>query len=187
MWCDGCADTAQVCGVLALSVDGLRIQDDVRQARDAETAHLEAVLKVHGAQSLRLQQLRDVLRDRGFGEQVGFDFSVLPGVEPRLWLDLAHCVTMEPDAGSYRLKFHSPNQITTILETRSLDDVVVACARVLSHSKIKAARAGVVELMSAEPVLHWAQTTLVYVWFTGVLTGIALLTLYVIIMKRLPF
>jgi hypothetical protein len=187
MWCDGCADTAQVCGVLVLGVGSLRIRDDVRQARDAESAHLEAVLKIRGAQSLRLQQLRDVLCDRGFGEQDDFEYKIMPGDEPRLWLDLSHCVTMEPDVGTYRLTSHGPNQIVTILETSSLDDTVAASARVLSHSRVKAARAGVVEPISSEPAPLWAQTTLVYVWFTGVLTGIAMLALYAIIMKKLPF
>ncbi len=163
-----------------MSVKQLQIRDDVRRARDAESAHLQAALRVSGAKSLRLQRLRDVLQDRGVAAE-SLDLKLAPGEEPALWLNLSHCVTMKPDAANYHLAFHGAKNIENILETSSLDDMVATCSRILAHSRVQAAREQGVD--AASPV--WDQATLVYVWFTGLVTGVAALTVYAIILKKL--
>ena len=174
---------AQVCGVGDLGVELPRIRDDVRQARDAESAHLEAALKIDGAKYLRLARLRDVLRERGFDENEHFEFRFTPGAEPQLWLDLKHRVTMEPDAGTYRLSALGVDIIDPALETMSLDEIVAACSKLLAHGILQRSRRAAVSARSDTP----NHATLLYVWLTGVVTGVAALTIYAIIMKKLGF
>lgn len=167
-----------------MGVELLRIGDDLRQARDSESAHLEAVLKDSGAKALRLARLRDVLRDRS---DTQLDLQMLPGIEPRLWLDLRTCVVMRPDAGTFQLASHGHDRIETILETGSLDEMVAACSSRLAHGQVFASRqannrdASVPEIAPAFP------STLVYVWMMGVITGVAILALCAIYMKKMGF
>ena len=187
MWCCCCVVTAQVCGVFVLSVKLLQIRDDVRRARDAESAHMEAALKIDGAKYLRLARLRDILRERGFGNADCFELKNTLGEAPQLWLDLRHCVTIEPDAGTYRLTVHGVDHIEVVLETISLDEAVATSVKVLAHSKVRASRD-----MSSKDVQSAVSSssnhaTLAYVWLTGVITGMAALSLYAILLKKMPF
>lgn len=172
---------------MVLTVEMLKIREDVRQARDAESAHLEAALKIHGAKVLRLARLKDVLRERGFDEQTGFELRVIPGEEPLLWLDLRHCVVMQPDAGTYRLALHGIDKIDVALETASLDETVAACTKVLAHSLVRSHRSEPTPALQHDLIVSINNTTLLYVWLTGVITGIAALLLYGILLKKLPF
>jgi hypothetical protein len=167
-------------GDLVLSVEQVLFKEDVRRARDAHSAHLEAMLKVFGGQTLRLQRLRDVLTERDAINN-DLDLKASPGEPPQLWLNLSHCVTMEPDAGTYRLAFHGQHTIETLLETNSFDVITAHCLRVMAHFKVNAARDSFAQTTDAV----WDQATLVYVWFTGLVTGVAALTLYAIILKKL--
>jgi soluble cytochrome b562 len=99
----------------------------LRDARDASTAHLEAVLKIDGASYLRLAHLRDQL---DFSDQV--DLKAGAGVQPQLWLDLAHRMTMEPDAKTYRLSYHGVDRIEVLLETTNLAEAKAAAEKVLA-------------------------------------------------------
>jgi soluble cytochrome b562 len=150
----------------------------LRDARDASTAHLEAVLKIDGASYLRLAHLRDQL---DFSDQV--DLKAGAGVQPQLWLDLAHRMTMEPDAKTYRLSYHGVDRIEVLLETTNLAEAKAAAEKVLAMRVVGQARLSVQAAQKAE----WRWLTLLYVWMTGVVTGFAALALYVIIMKKLPF
>jgi hypothetical protein len=150
----------------------------LRDARDASTAHLEAVLKVDGASYLRLSHLRTQL-----GPSDQLDLKSAAGVQPQLWLDLAHRLTMEPDAKTYRLSYHGVDRIDVLLETQNLEEAKEAAEKVLAQRVVNAARFSVEAAQKAE----WRGLTLLYVWMTGLVTGFAALALYVIIMKKLPF
>jgi hypothetical protein len=169
-----------------LGVELPRIQDDVRHARDAESAHLEAALKIDGAKYLRLARLRDVLRERGFNDVDHFELRMMPGTEPQLWLGLSHCVTMEPNSGTYRMSIHGVDKIETALETTSLDEIVASSAKLLAQGIVRKFRVAPVATQN-DAATSTNHTTLVYVWLTGVITGVVALTLYALIMKRLPF
>jgi hypothetical protein len=169
-----------------LGVELPRFQDDVRHARDAESAHLEAALKIDGAKYLRLARLRDVLRERGFNGFDHFELRMTPGTEPQLWLGLSHCVTMEPNSGTYRMSIHGVDNIEIALEATSLDEIVASSAKLLAQGIVRKSRAAPVAIQK-ENVAPSNHTTLVYVWLTGVITGVVALTLYALIMKRLPF
>jgi hypothetical protein len=180
-----CANSAQVgtdSGVRVLGVELLRVRDELRQARDSETAHLEAILKDEGPKALRLARLRDILRERGNSESL--DLQSMAGLEPRLWLDLGTCVVMRPDAGTYQLSVHGRDSIETILQTANLDEVVAECSRHLAHRQVAASRQPTntdLALAQASP------TTLIYIWMTGVFTGVAIFAICAIFLKKMPF
>jgi hypothetical protein len=171
-------------GVCLLGVEKLRIADDLRQARDSETAHLEAVLKDSGAKALRLARVKDVLRARGLAAGETFDLKIAQGVEPRLWLDLRTSVAMRPDAGTYQLTVHGREKIEVVLETKNLDEIVAECSRHLAHAEVVGARAMSMEELMPAPA---SQAKLIFVWMLGVFTGVAVLALCAILLKLIHF
>jgi hypothetical protein len=164
--------------VRILGLDEKMSTATLRDARDASTAHLEAVLKVNGASYLRLAHLRDQL-----DVQDDIELKAGDGVQPQLWLDMAHRFTMEPDAKTYRLAYHGASKIEVLLETDQLESAVSAAKAVLAHKAVRELRG------SSEPsqTVEWQWMTLLYVWMTGVITGFAALSLYAIYMKKLLF
>jgi hypothetical protein len=180
-----CVNSAQLgidCGVRVLGVELLRVRDELRQARDSETAHLEAILKDEGPKALRLARLRDILRERSNSDSL--DLQSMAGLEPRLWLDLSTCVVMRPDAATYQLSVHGRDRIETVLQTENLDEVVAECGRRLAHGRVAASRQ---PINTDSAVMQAKPTLLVYVWMTGVVTGIAVFALCAILLKKLPF
>jgi hypothetical protein len=158
------------------------ISDDVRRARDAETAHLEAVLKTDGVKAIRLALLGDHVRQHVPAANV--ELKTEAGLEPQLWLDLAHRVTMEPDAKTFRLAFHGMDRIETLLETEDSTRMLAAIRSVVAHNEVRAARGETDKLALPSA---WSYLTLFYVWLTGIVTGVAALALLVITLKKLPF
>jgi hypothetical protein len=150
----------------------------LRNARDATSAHLEAVLKVDGASYLRLAHLRDLL-----GPSDQLDLKSSPGVQPQLWLDFAHRFTMEPHAKTYRLTHHGVDRIDVLLETEVLSEAVQAARKVEAQNKVRHIRGE----RDATAIAHQRWLTMLYVWMTGFVTGLAVLAIYVIYMKKLPF
>jgi hypothetical protein len=166
--------------VCILGVEKLRIADDLRQARDSETAHLEAILKDAGAKALRLARISDILRARGLASGHGFDLQIAQGTEPRLWLELKTSVAMRPDAGTYQLSVHGRDRIDVVMETKNLDEMVSECSRHLAHAGVLAAR----QTEGQEPKPGGSgQAMLIYVWMMGVITGVAVLALCAILLK----
>lgn len=158
--------------------------ETLRQARDAEAVHLEAVLKVHGAKSLRLAHLAQSLRLSHPSDATDVELKLSPGEEPHIWLDLSHRIVMEPDAKTYRLTATSSDKIEVLLETENLETMLAEAQRVLAHGKVRRAWASG-ESDRAGQV--WSLATLVYVWATGVVAGAAGLALLSIYLKKLPF
>ena len=149
----------------------------VRQARDAETAHLDAVLKVHGAAYLRLASLAEHLNAKVIPQGDTVKVKAAPGSEPMLWLDVVHSITMEPDAKTYRLTHHGLQVKTVLLETPDLPGIVEAAGRIWAHQ-------GVRDMRETTPaVVSWRYATLIYIWMTGIVTGAAALALYYIYLK----
>lgn len=161
-----------------MGVDERMSVASLRDARDASTVHLEAVLKVNGASYLRLAHLRDLL---GPTDQI--ELKAGEGIQPQLWLDLAHRLTMQPDAKTYHLDYVGTDKIDVLLETESLAEAQKAAEKVLALQVVEQARKAVGD--SEKASRRWI--TLLYVWLTGVVTGFAALALYAITMKELPF
>jgi hypothetical protein len=147
-----------------LGVEETSWQERVRTARDAQAAHLDALLRINGPRYLRLQHLQDALKVPGKTE-----LNANLGTEPTLWLDMTHRVRMEPDAKTYRLT-HMGETVQTLLETEDLQAIQNASQNVLAHAEVK--RAAMLE--AAKTSSAWPFATLGYVWLTGVVTGAAL-------------
>jgi hypothetical protein len=65
--------------------------DELRSARQAEAARLDATTGLQDAKVLRLGALRDGVLPALVGNERArqlFELSVIPGVSPRLWVDL---------------------------------------------------------------------------------------------------
>jgi hypothetical protein len=152
--------------------------DTIKRARDAETAHLEAVLKVNGAKALRLAHLADRIKAHG-----SVNFSAQPGSDPQIWLGVTHRIVMEPDAATYRLTRHGTNQIETIVETQDLEAMLVSAQLILAHEQVREARGA---SGNVKPSV-FRTATLFYVWLTGLVTGAAALALYLIYLKKITF
>ena len=81
----------------------------LREARQAEAAHFEAALELRDSKSLRLQLLKDDLRPLVESSPEArdlFDIALVPGEQPKLWIDLISFVVMEPDHRTYRFLQH---------------------------------------------------------------------------------
>lgn len=158
--------------------------ESLRQARDAEAAHLDAVLKINGAKALRLSHLVQSLRQIQATGMQDLELTLKPGEEPHVWLDLSHRVTMEPDTKTYRLSALLTDRVDVLLETENLQEVLQQAQRVLAHRSVKQAW-NAAESRQGPKV--WSLATLVYVWATGFVAGAAGLALLSIYMKKLPF
>ncbi len=157
--------------------------ETLRKARDAEAVHLEAALKVNGAKALRLAHLVSLLRERlkeNPSVLDGIELQTAPGSEPQLWLDLVHRMTLEPDAKTYCLSALADGRREELLTTTNLEEALDTATRVLAHKQIAQTWQ---RAESARKTTLWSLSTLVYVWFTGVVAGAAGLALYYIYLK----
>jgi hypothetical protein len=160
------------------------VSESERQARNAEVAHLDAVLKVNGAKALRLSHLVETLRTQQPELAKNIELKLAVGDEPQVWLDMAHRITMEPNTRTYRLAEMSSDKIDVALETENLDEALLAAQRVLTHGKV---RRGWDSGESAGNAKLWSVATLVYVWATGFVAGAAALALIAIYLKKFGF
>jgi hypothetical protein len=167
-----------------LSAAAAITQESLRLARDAEVAHLDAVLKVNGAKALRLLHVTQTLRQSAYAGNGEIEFKAHVGEEPQVWLDLVHRITMEPDAKTYRVAAVSHDRIDVLLETDQLETLLALAQRILSHAEVKQVWS---DRESAGRTTVWSLATLIYVWATGFVAGAALLALLSIYLKKIVF
>lgn len=146
----------------------------ISHARLAQAEHLDALLEVRDAQRLRLVALRDDLAQivNGHPEAGGcFELSIGLGEKPRLWLDMASYVLMEPDPRTYRLVQESRNARETICETDNRDEIIQAIVNHMAHRLVARSR----ETASVAPALEVRRESnslvVALAWFSGFLVG----------------
>ncbi len=108
----------------------------LREARQAEAAHFEAALELREAKALRLQLLKDDLMplvQASAEARELFDLVLLPGEEPKLWVDLISFVVMEPDHRSYRFLQHRQDRREILFETPDREVMAAALRRHMAH------------------------------------------------------
>jgi hypothetical protein len=163
----------------------------MRDARLAEAAHLDAVIRAQDAGALRLDHLRGRLLDSLPAESTlrqSMDLRLPPDFPPRLFLDLSRSVAMAPDGRSFALEEDHDDHRRVLVTANSAEDMVHEVLRLEAHRTIQAARKPESPRSWKPGMLHpltWAQ--LLYVWLTGFLAGAALLAVLAIFMKRLGF
>lgn len=168
-------------GRVGLGVDSQSRRDLVRKARDAETAHLDAVIKVNGAAYLRLAALADALRADPAFDSSALELKALPGETPALWLDVVHAITMEPDAKTFRLTHHGTTTKSVLLETQEQAAITLQASEVLAHQNVRHLRGAGPKQVLQRSAVH------LYVWLTGLVTGAAAMALYFIYLKDMRF
>ena len=88
---------------------------------------------------------------------------------------------MEPDAATYRLTRFGLHDREVLLETSDQAEILTAVQKLDAHTLVLDARHGNWAGKS------WAFATLFYVWLTGIVTGGAVLALYLIYLKKWMF
>ena len=163
----------------------------LREARLAEAAHLEAVIRAQDAGALRLDHLRGRLLDSLPADSTlrqSMDLRLPPDFPPRLFLDLSRSVAMATDGRSFVLEEDHEDHRSVLAAEVSVEDMVREVLRLEAHRTIQTARKPEPRKAWQWGALHpltWAQ--LLYVWLTGFAAGVALLALVAILMKKLGF
>lgn len=98
----------------------------IRRARIAEADRSDVVVELRDAERARLDMLADELRDvfaEVPAEDEQFVFAVVPGSQPRLWIDQTAFVALARDRRTYRFLKDTRLGRTVIVETADLDDM----------------------------------------------------------------
>lgn len=150
--------------------------DELRSARLAQDARLEAFSGLIDARMLRLGALRDaVLPKISQNEKARqlFELSVSTGATPRLWVDLVSSVVMEPDPKHYRLVQDLADTREIVFETENLVEMQTYLTRFLAHRLVaeerEKARQRRTKLTASGKYGHW---DMVMVWIAGLGVGI---------------
>lgn len=163
----------------------------LKKARLAEAAHLDALLNVREARSLRLAALREDLLPYLAGHPMAEGFSDLtlqPGETPRLWIDLISFVVVEPDTRSFRLEQDREGRRELLHETADLDDMSRVLLKYIAHRVIareKLATSG--PATERESMQGYNLGEMTYVWFTGAALGVLTLLVAAILLGMLKF
>lgn len=163
--------------------------NELRWARLAEAAKLEATLGLQDAKTLRLEALRDAvlpgLAANDAARQL-FELVVFAGGTPRLWVDLVTSVVMEPDPKTYRLIQEQNSGRAILFESDRLDEMQNTLTRFLAHRMVEQERqkARHDSVMTAWP-RRYNNLDLALVWMAGVGVGILGVIGWAIITRRL--
>lgn len=163
----------------------------LREARLAEAAHLEAVIRSQDAGALRLDHLRGLLLDMlpaASTLRQSMDLRLPPDFPPRLFLDLSRSIALTPDGRGFVLEEDRDDNRGALATTANAEDMVHEVLRLEAHKLIGEARAARPARRWKSPALHplpWGQ--LLYVWFSGFTVGAALLAAIAIYLKWLAF
>lgn len=145
----------------------------LRQARLAEAAHAEAVMGLRDAKSIRLQLLKDDLQPIVSGNRDAvdlFDLALIPGDEPRLWIDLVSYAVMEPDPRTYRLIEDRQSGREILLESEDRTVLVERIRQLMAHRIVVRQRMAPV---APAPVLPagYSAASLILAWLSGLALG----------------
>lgn len=164
---------------------------DLKEARLAEAAQLEAMLNFSDARALRLENLQLALQDKWAGSSYArslFQLTIQPGVKPRLWIDLVSSVVMEPDPRCYRLVKDEQAGTTTVFETTNMPEMATYLSRYLAHRLVEREKAGTV-LSSPAPIIAQPYNIrdMFYVWIAGCVFGAMALFSIAMYLGKLQF
>jgi hypothetical protein len=116
----------------------------IRKVRIAEADRSDVVVELRDAERARLDMLADELRDvfaEVPSEDEQFIFSVMPGAQPRLWIDQTAFVALARDKRTYRLLKDTRLGRTVILETADIDDMADTVTNYVAERIVERERA----------------------------------------------
>jgi hypothetical protein len=163
----------------------------LKRARLAEAAHLDALLNVKDARSLRLSALRETLlpKLRGHPLAEGFtELAIQAGETPRLWIDLISSVVVEPDSKNLRLEQDRDGRRDTLHETTDLDEMAAVVLKYIAHRVIAREKlAATLPAPESASQNRYSMGEIIYVWFTGAALGVLALLVLAILLGLLKF
>lgn len=120
------------------------LNDAIRKVRLAETERTDVVVELREAERARLDMLADELRgvfSEIPAENDQFIFQVVPGNQPRLWIDMTSFAVLGRDRRTYRFLKDTRLGRTVILETPNLDDMADCITNYVAERIIERERA----------------------------------------------
>ncbi len=120
------------------------LTDAIRRVRIAEADRSDVVVELREAERARLDMLADELRSVFADVPEGDDqfvFAVVPGNQPRLWIDVTSFVALGRDRRTYRFLKDTRLGRTIIVETAELDDMADTVTNYVAERIIERERA----------------------------------------------
>ena len=120
------------------------LSDALRKVRLGETERTDVVIELREAERARLDMLADELRgvfSEIPAENDQFIFQVVPGNQPRLWIDMTSFAVLGRDRRTYRFLKDTRLGRTVILETPTLDDMADCITNYVAERIIERERA----------------------------------------------
>lgn len=148
----------------------------LRDARERESARLDAVTEIRDAQTLRLYALKqDLLQGLASGlPKAGFiELALIAGNPPRLWVDLISSVVMAPDPRTFRFEIDTQNGREVLLETRDREEMAQTIIAHLAHRIIDRERLSVrLQGPVEKPEGGYSGAAVMLAWLSGFALGI---------------
>jgi hypothetical protein len=165
------------------------LRQALREARLAEAAHFDATLELRDSKSIRLQLLKEDLMPAISSSAAAaelFDLALVPGEQPRLWIDLVSYVVMEPDPRTYRLLHDRQDSREILFESDNREQVADFIRKHMAHRLI--ARERQAAGTAANPTTPgYSASSLVLAWTSGFALGALVLMALSIYLKNITF
>lgn len=120
------------------------LTEAIRRVRIAEADRTDVVVELREAERARLDMLAEALADV-FSEipdgDDQFIFTVVPGNQPRLWIDATSFVTLGRDRRTYRFLKDTRLGRTVILESADMEDIADTVTNYIAERIIERERA----------------------------------------------
>lgn len=155
----------------------------LQDARAKESARLEAMFNVQDLRTLRLMNLHDLIEPELAQDALTkalFNLNLEPGETPRLWLGLTSSIVMEPDPKTYRLVNMTEAARETLFETTDMLAMKGFALRHMAFQIIEQRRKPSRRVTQPRNSIF----PLAFMWLTGVVCGIAGLTVCDLLIKR---
>lgn len=127
-----------------------RLRDAIRRARLTDVERSDVIVDLREAEVARLELLQDSLADvRGDipADTDLFEFRILPGSPPRLWIDVLAHVSMGRDKRTYRFVQENRHGRHVVLETANMVEMAGRVTDYVARRMLERERALVSDTM----------------------------------------
>jgi hypothetical protein len=152
----------------------LNFDEALRQARVAESAHLDVALDMRDSQTLRLQALKlDLvgLIEANAEARKFFDLAVVQGDPPRLWIDLITAVIMDPNPRTYKLFQDTQDGRETLFETENRAEMAEKIKTYMAHRLVARERQMAAQTPIRGDTQGFSTAALILAWLSGLVIG----------------
>lgn len=150
------------------------LEEALRRARASQADFLDARANVADLRFLRLEALAEEMAKITEGQRnldVFMTLKAIPGDPPRLIVDGASHVVMEPDPRTYMLIYDGPEERKVLCETEERREIEEKLTEYVAHRIVENERAvGEAAQEPAKPAKP-GRSTYLFVWLLGVAMG----------------